>query len=91
MSDKVLAHCDPQLPITLAYDASSYELGAVISHIDSDGNSRPIAHASRTLTEAEKNCCQIDKEELAIIFGIKKKLINICKVGNLHLLPTINH
>ena len=71
-SDQVLVHYDSTPPVCLACDASQYGVGAVISHLMPDGTERPIAYGSRTLTKAEKNYAQIDKEAAAIIFGIKK-------------------
>ena len=38
----------------------------------SDGIERPIGYASRTLTNAEHNYSQLEKEGLALIFGIKR-------------------
>ncbi len=37
-----------------------------------DNTERPIAFASRSLTSAEKNYSQLDKEALAIVFGVRK-------------------
>ena len=72
ISASVLTHYDPTLPITLAADASAYGVGAVISHVLSDNTEHPIAFASRTLTTSEQNYAQLEKEALALIFGIKK-------------------
>ena len=67
----VLIHYDPELPLVLAADASPYGIGAVISHQLPDGLERPVAFASRTLMKSEQNYAQVEKEALALIFGVK--------------------
>ncbi|XP_038072087.1 uncharacterized protein K02A2.6-like [Patiria miniata] len=71
-SDKLLAHYDPALPLEFATDASPYGLGAVMLHVYADGARHPIAYASRSLNKHEKGYAQLDKEALAIMFGLKR-------------------
>ena len=71
-SGRVLTHFDDQLPLILACDASPYGLGAVLSHRMPNGEERPVVFSSRTLTQSEKNYSHLDKEALAIIYGVKK-------------------
>ncbi len=71
-STTTLCHFSPDLPLHLACDASSYGIAAVLSHQFPDGSERPLAYASRSLTSAEKNYSQLDKEALSIIFGVKR-------------------
>ena len=72
LNSPLLAHYDPNKPVRLAVDASSYGLGAVLSHVFDDGEEKPIAYASRSLSASEQNYSMIEKEALAIVFGIKK-------------------
>lgn len=71
-SDKVLCHYEPALPLVLSVDSSAYGIGAVLAHRYPDSSERPISCASRTLTDTEKNYSQLDKEALAILYGIQK-------------------
>ncbi|XP_062558648.1 uncharacterized protein K02A2.6-like [Armigeres subalbatus] len=59
-----LRYYDPNLPLTIECDASCYGLGAAVFQQDS-----VVGFASRTLTTAEKNYAQIEKELLAILFA----------------------
>lgn len=68
-SDALLVHYSSEKKLLLACDASPYGIGAVHSHIDDNNVERP---ASRSLTKAEKAYSQLDKEALAIVFGVKK-------------------
>ncbi|CAF1443856.1 unnamed protein product [Rotaria sp. Silwood1] len=72
ISPLALVHYDPALPLVMAADASNVGVGAVIFHRYPNGSERVIAHASKTLTLTEKKYSQIEKEALALIFGVQK-------------------
>ena len=67
-----LIHYNPEKPLLLAYDASPYGLGAVLSHRIPDGSEKPITFTSGILSKAEPSYSQTEKEALAIVYAIKK-------------------
>ena len=71
-SNDTLVHFDVNKPLVLSCDACEYGIGAELAHSFPDGTLRPIAFASRTLSNAEKNYSSIDREALALVFGVLK-------------------
>ena len=63
----VLEYFEPKQELTLQRDASDTGLGAVLTQ-----NGQPIAFASRALSDAETRYAQIEKELLAVVFGLEK-------------------
>ncbi|KAG7301015.1 hypothetical protein JYU34_015388 [Plutella xylostella] len=70
-SSEVLAHYDEDKPLILTCDASGQGVGGVLTQPGARGE-RPVAYMSRTLSDAEKNYAQIQREALAIIVSLKK-------------------
>lgn len=68
----MLTHYDPNREMIVTCDASTKGVGAVLYHIMPDGTERPVVMASRSLSPAEKNYSQIDREALALTFAAKK-------------------
>ena len=71
-SSEVLMYYNTQLPVKVTCYASPIGIGAVISHFLLNGVERPVAYTSRTLSSAEKNYSQLDKEALALVYGVKE-------------------
>ncbi|CAC5412463.1 unnamed protein product [Mytilus coruscus] len=66
-AEPVLKYYDPKLQLTVQSDASQTGLGAAVMQED-----RPVAYASRALTDTETRYAQIEKELLSVIFGLEK-------------------
>lgn len=66
----LLQYPDYDKPFILTTDASSVALGAVLSQ-GLIGSDKPIAYASRTLSDTESRYSTIERELLAIIWAVK--------------------
>lgn len=56
--------------IIVAAHASNYAVGAVITHLFSNGSEKVTTHVSGTRSAAENNTCEIDKAFSAIICAV---------------------
>lgn len=63
-SECTLTYFDPKLPTTIQVDASKKGLGAALVQ-----QGKPIAFASKALTDVEQRYANIERELLAIVFG----------------------
>ena len=62
---------DPKRTFILRTDASNDGDGAVLMQVH-DGKPYPVSYGSKKLTVAERNYSTIEKECLAIVWGVKK-------------------
>ena len=71
-TDTVMSYYDPLKQTELHVDASPYGLGAILTQTTpGHDDSKVIAYASRSLTDTESKYSQIEREALAIVFGIE--------------------
>ena len=71
-SHRVLAHYDVNAKTKISADASAYGLGAVLLQSHDGATWRPVAFASRALSETESRYAQIEKEALALVYACEK-------------------
>ena len=67
----VLSLYNPSAPSKVSADASSYGLGTVLLQ-ETDTTWRPVAYASRSLSNTEKRYTQIEKEALVVTWACSK-------------------
>ncbi|KAL7851936.1 hypothetical protein SRHO_G00177210 [Serrasalmus rhombeus] len=67
----VLTFFDTTKSIKISTDASKDGLGAVLLQAEGD-QWKPVAYASRTMTESECRYAQIEKECLGLVFGLER-------------------
>ena len=69
-TDLVLSFPNFQKKFILCTDASDYCIGGVLQQEDDEGRVRPLTYFSRGLNAAERNYSAVEREALAVIYGL---------------------
>ena len=67
----VLQYYDESKALKVSTDAFKDGIGAVLLQ-ETDGQWMPVAYASRSMTAAERNYAQIEKEQLGVVFACER-------------------
>ena len=70
--EPVLACFSLNAPTFVVTDASPVGLGAILMQEQKDGERKPVAYISKTLTEVERRYSQIEREALAIVWAVER-------------------
>ena len=69
VNSPALAQYGPTKPITLACDASPHGVGAVISHMETNGQEKPVALVSHSLTKTQRGYAQIERSGNTVLLS----------------------
>lgn len=72
LSPLLLEHYDPSKTLIVAADACITGIGAVLLQRDSHGHERAIYHMAQSLTDAQRNYSQLEKEALALVTAVER-------------------
>ena len=72
LSPLLLEHYDPTKKLVVAADACQTGIGGVLIQRDLNGYEHAVYHISQSLTEAQKNYSQIEKEALALVTAVER-------------------
>jgi hypothetical protein len=71
VSAPVLACPDFSQPFIVHSDASGFGVGGTLTQIAADGMEHPIAFASRSLNQPERNYSATEREALSVVFSVE--------------------
>ena len=71
-SETCLAFFSRHRKTELRVDGSPVGVGAILCQVQPDGTSRPVAYASRSLSDVERRYSQLEREALSVKFGCLK-------------------
>ena len=67
-----MAYYNPSAETHFIVDESPCGVAAILNQKQKNGDIRPVAYASRTLTPTERRYSQTEREALAVLFGIQR-------------------
>ena len=71
-SADVMSYYNQNAETNIIVDGSPFGLGAILNQKQSDGNFKPVAYASRTLSPVERRYSLTEREALSVYWTIKR-------------------